>query len=535
MPGRLALGFAVLLLGAPPAPISAAPPSVTHLFPGGAQRGTTVEVTAGGSFDAWPPQVWSDRPGITLEPAKAKGKFTVKVPGDAVPGIVRFRFHTPDGASPIRPFQIGTLPDVLEKEPNDEPKTAQPVANSVVVNGQLGKNGDVDCFAISLKRGETLVASLAGHEALNSPMDAMLQIVSADGFVLETNNDFHGLDPQIVFPAPRDGTYIVRVHAFPSQPDASIRFAGGDAYVYRLTLTTAGFLDFATPLAVQKPTDPIRLEGWNIPADVKPMVVDSPTGSATLTLFHPKLANLAHIRREPHPTFPNPPTIPPTPPFSVTGHISKPDGEATIPFSAKKGEPLLVQVQSRTLGLDVNPMVRILDPSQKPVARGEQQNPNTDIEVSLRPAVDGIHTVTVRDLFSRGGARHHFLLRVVPAKPDFELTLTSDRFTVPAEKTVEIPVKIQRLHGFSKAIEYSAEGLPADVKLTVKPSTGKPDPNSATLVITAGKTPISMNFRILGHIPGEPGQSRSATAVLADPADRTSDLWLTVTGPAGKK
>ena len=43
-----------------------------------------------------------------------------------------------------------------------------------------------------------------------------MQVLSSDGFVLEQNHDYHGLDPQVVFTVPRDGTYIVRVFAFPS-------------------------------------------------------------------------------------------------------------------------------------------------------------------------------------------------------------------------------------------------------------------------------------------------------------------------------
>ena len=99
-------------------------------------------------------------------------------------------------------------------------------------------------------------------------MDAVLQVVSADGFVLAQNDDDVGRDPRIVFEAPAAGTYIVRLFAFPATPDSSIRFAGGSAFVYRLTLTTGGFLDHAFPLAVGR-DGPRAVEaiGWNIPED----------------------------------------------------------------------------------------------------------------------------------------------------------------------------------------------------------------------------------------------------------------------------
>lgn len=51
-------------------------------------------------------------------------------------------------------------------------------------------------------------------------MDGILQLLSAEGFLLEENNDDHGLDRQLVFTAPKDGAYLLRVFAFPSGPDA---------------------------------------------------------------------------------------------------------------------------------------------------------------------------------------------------------------------------------------------------------------------------------------------------------------------------
>ena len=45
-------------------------------------------------------------------------------------------------------------------------------------------------------------------------------------------------------------TNVVRLFAFPSVPDASVRLAGGERFIYRLTLTTVGFAEHAWPLAV---------------------------------------------------------------------------------------------------------------------------------------------------------------------------------------------------------------------------------------------------------------------------------------------
>src|SRR5262245_55328538 len=141
MSGRLLISFCVLgfLCGES----RSAPPTVTYLYPAGGQRGTKLEVTARGTFERWPVQVWtSDKP-LTASAGKDKGKLSISIAADAVPGIHWLRLHDAQGASTPRPFLVGMLPDVAEKEPNDEAVNAQVVSLPATVNGRLEKPGDV--------------------------------------------------------------------------------------------------------------------------------------------------------------------------------------------------------------------------------------------------------------------------------------------------------------------------------------------------------------------------------------------------------
>ncbi|HJZ54800.1 MAG TPA: PPC domain-containing protein [Gemmataceae bacterium] len=510
---------------------SAALPNITYLYPAGAQRGTSVEVTAAGNFDKWPVKVWASDKGVTVEPGKDKGKLSVTVAADAVPGVYWLRAFNDDGASGMRPFVVGMLPELAEKEPNDDPKTAQKFDGSAVVNGRLEKPGDVDCFAVSLKKGQTLVASLEANSTLKSPMDALLQIVSADGFVLDQNNDFRGLDPQLAFTAPKDGTYIARVFAFPSMPDSSIRFAGADTFIYRLTLTTGGFADYPLPLAVsaEKPGS-VAVVGWNIPDSARKLPV--PAAGDTATLFHPGIANPFRVRLEPHSCFDftTPPESQPklVPPFSVTGRLTA-GSESIFPVVGRKGQALSLQVQSRSLGLAVNPIIRVLDSEKKLLARAEPPKLSSDTTLSFTPPADGPFWVAVGDLFNGGGQRHVFLLRVVAAEPDYDLSVTSDRFAVPPGKSADIPVKVTRKNGFTKPVEVVAEGLPEGVKLEVKPPAGKADPNTVVVTLSAEKPSAGGAFRLVGRVKDEPATARTARAPLPDFEETTADLWVTVT------
>jgi hypothetical protein len=517
--------------------VSAAPPSVTHLYPAGAQLGTTTDISASGTLDPWPVKVAVSGQGVSVVPAKDKGKFVVTVPKDAAPGVYWLRAHNDEGVSGLRPFIVGTLPEIAEKEPNDEVKKPQEIAGNVVVNGKLEKSGDVDCFGVAIKKGQTLVASLEANHLLKSPMDAIMQIVSADGFVLDENHDHHGLDPQLAFTAPKDGTFIVRVFAFPSQPDSSIRFFGSEACIYRLTLTTGAFADHAMPLAVSKPEDAakVQLEGWNIPKGVKLDSRLSEDGTHA-TLLGSEVANPVRVRVEPHPTFDKLPAELKAP-FSFTGRIEKP-GEVLIPFEGKKGQPLSVQIESQVFGLAVNPVIRVLDASQKQLARAEPSKLHSDTGLSFTPPTDGQYTIAVSDLYGGGGPRFAFLLRVTPPVPDYELTVLADRFTLEAGKPLSIPVKIARKGGFAKPVELVAEGLPEGVKFEItQPAKGaKTDPNTITVSLTTEKA-VTAPFQLVGKVKDEPKFTRQAIAPLADFETTTADLWITagVAPPPKKK
>jgi hypothetical protein len=485
---------------------SAAPPALTNLYPAGAQRGTSVEFTATGTLDA-STKVWASGKGVTVEATKTKGKFKVTVAKDATPGTYWLRAHNAEGASGLRPFIVGTLPEVTEKEPNDDYKKPHTLDSSCVVNGKLAKSGDVDCFAMKVKKGQTLVASLEAHHTLRSPMDAMLQILSSDGFVVAENNDFRGLDPQIAFTARQDGTYIARVYAFPSQPDASIRYFGSDACIYRLTLTTGPFADYSLPLAVGSAAKEVEAEGWNLTPQTRKLTL-APGDDHFATAFGANVANTLRVCRDPHPIFAKADgTL--KPPFSATGRIESPRTETAIAVEGKKGQPLTLQVESRSLWLAVNPVVRVLDKAGKQLTRAEPGKLNSDTTLTFTPPADGVYTIAVSDLFAGGGPRYVFLLRVL-TEPDYDLTVTTDRFAITPGKPMTIPVKVTRLRGFTKDVEVVAEGLPDGVKVEVtKPA--KPDPNK---------------------VKDEPKFTRTVHAPLAEFEDTTAELWLAPTTQA---
>jgi hypothetical protein len=521
--------LALLLALAPASFASAAPPVVNGFFPAGGQRGTTVEVAALGTFAPWPTQVWVDAPGLEVKPAKEAGKLLVAIAADATPGVYQLRLYNAEGASIARPFLVGTLPEIAEKEPNDDPLKPQVLNTSrVVVNGRLDKAKDVDVFSLKLKKGETLVASLEANRTLRSPMDGVLQILSADGFVLEQNDDWRGIDPQIAFPVPKDGVYLIRVFAFPAIPDATIGFAGGEKFIYRLTLTTGPFLESAFPLAVpQGSASKVELVGWNLTDELKMLPITPRAGAEILTLFHPSLASTFTLRQETHPVLTRasrePMMIPI--PATISGRLQKPGDRDQYRFEAKKGQKFTFRVEARGLGFLLDPVLRVNDSQGKMLAEAKAAALDADPALDFTMAVDGKVSLEVRDLHDGAGLRHAYLLHAGFAAPDYDLKLASDRFVMASGKPLDIPVVLEPRGGFKSDLDLRVEGLPPGV--TASTVAG---PKTLTLKLVGESPPWSGPIRVVGVPKTKDAPQRPARAAVADLAATTESLWLTVTG-----
>lgn len=517
--------IALALIALCPVAVGAAPPKLDYLFPAGAQRGTTVEITAAGTFSRWPVQAHIQGNGIAVKPAKARGKLAITVAKDAEPGVYWIRLYDDQGATIARPFIVGMLPEVMEQEPNDDPKKPQLLPQSnLIVNGRLDKPGDVDTFAVKLTKGQTLVASLEAYRTLRSPMDGVLQILSADGFVLEQNDDYHDLDPQIAFAVPKDGTYLVRLFAFPSAPDATVRFAGKENYVYRLTLTTGPFVEYTYPLAVARtaPTT-VELIGWNLPADLRRFKVTPRDGTDTLTLFDPRSANPFYVRRDPNnviakvkATRAEPLVV--TPPITITGKLERRGDIDVYQFDARKGQKLAIRIEARTLGFPLDPVLVVIDAAGKTIVQTKAAALGTDPSLDFTPTQDGAYRLEVRDLVGAGGMRHVYRLRIAPLAADFELKVVTDTFRLTPAKPLEIPVTVTRLSGFNQPITLSVEGVPKDIEVTATPK-------GITLRL-AQKTPFAGAIRILGT--SKDGSRRVAHATITELGRVTESIWLNV-------
>lgn len=535
--------------------VSSAPPTLSHLFPAGGQRGAKVTVTCTGEF-AWPVEAWGS--GLEVTPAAEKGKLEISIPADLPEDRFWIRLFNAEGASAIAPFLIGNLPELEEKEPNNSPRTAQPLATpQVVINGVLLAS-DVDGFAVPLEAGQTLVAAVDANARLGSPIDAILQIALADGTVLAENHDDFQLDPRLAYTATRPGTYIVRLFAFPSTPGTNIGFHGAANCVYRLTLTTGRYITHAVPLAVPAANPgTVEVLGWNIPPGTRlPVVRYGESRPGALPEFEPQndlrvspdarpglalapdFAGAAQVRLLPDTYKPAASSGEAAGPLSLpaylTGLLDKPGKTDVHRIPLQKGQTLIATVESQTLGLRLDPLVQLSDPAGTVVVEVDDAGAMRDPALVHRAAHDGEYRLTIRDRFRHGGERYGYLLTARLEEPDFELSAAGDAFVVTAGKPTEIPIKIQRRsppEGTVGPITIEALGLPAGVEAAAVVS--EPTGSTATevkLTLTAAGPASSGLFRIVGKASA-PRMLERAAHTPAKLGASLDSFWLTVVVP----
>jgi ribosomal protein L40E len=192
-------------------------PFVTSIFPLGGRVGEPVKI----EMDGW------NLEKTTLAPP----------PKDARPGHHLIAATNGKFVSNYVPFALDTLPECLDKEPNDEPSKAQKVNLPIIVNGRADRPGDWDVFEVEGKAGETIVAEVHARR-LGSPLDSFVKATGADGKIIALDDDHYdaasGLntdhaDSYLMVKLPADGKYFIHLGDTPRR--------GGKEYAYRLRIS----------------------------------------------------------------------------------------------------------------------------------------------------------------------------------------------------------------------------------------------------------------------------------------------------------
>ena len=200
-------------------------PFVTSIFPLGGRVGdqTTVKLTG-----------WN----LPVNELTLDGK-------DKEPGVIPVSVRTGELARPSTgglvsnsvPFAMDTLPECLEKEPNNEQPGAQQLTLPIIVNGRIDQPDDRDVFRFEGRAGDEIVAEVYARR-LDSPLDSVLKLTDSASLQLAFNDDHqdkgaglttHHADSLLRTTLPADGTYYLHI--------SDAQHKGGEVYGYRLRIS----------------------------------------------------------------------------------------------------------------------------------------------------------------------------------------------------------------------------------------------------------------------------------------------------------
>jgi hypothetical protein len=180
-------------------------------------------------------------------------------------------------------FATESLSETAEQEPNNDREKALRVYPPLIVNGRIDEPGDWDAYAFHCRAGGQIVAEVKARR-LNSPLDSVLRLVTAEGRELAVNDDHedksaglttHHADSRLSVTIPDDGLYYLHL--------GDTQGKGGPDFAYRLHIN-AQRPDFELRVV---PSSINARAGTTVPLTVHALRKDGFTGDIQLALADP--------------------------------------------------------------------------------------------------------------------------------------------------------------------------------------------------------------------------------------------------------
>lgn len=370
------------------------PPTLNSVSPLGLARGTTSEITVEGLNLARASAIYFSEPGITgkivrikelpdladvrlgsngtvstidLGPLPPRNQVTVEVQVSSKTAIgpVAFRLKTPLGTTPEGRFLVEPYyGETADNEPNDTIESAVETFLPTILTGAISKPGDVDTFKIKVSAGEQLVFE-NGAAAIGSTLQAVVEILAQDQSVLQRFGTRGGMDAiRFAYRFEKAGTYYVRVSDY--------QHSGKSSNFYRIKAGNFALVDRAYPLGLQAgQTREIALAGWNLaPATVKVEGKANAGNPDTIKLRPDGAFNEVKLALGQEPEIEgagNGQLV--SVPVTINGRLEKAGSHAEYRFHARKGQKLILDVNARRLGSDLDSFLEVLDAAGKPIER----------------------------------------------------------------------------------------------------------------------------------------------------------------------
>jgi hypothetical protein len=260
------------------------------------------------------------------------------------------------GKPQAQPLPIKPKPPLVEKEPNDSPRTGQNVKLPATIHGSIGRAGDVDFFRFEAKAGQEIGVQV--QPLANAKLEVVLQLIDSDGRILAESAK--GLLGCV---CPKAGVYALGIR--------DREYRGDPGRQYQLTMGDIPIVTSVFPLGVERGTaTEVHLEGVHlgrtrsVPLKV---LADAAPGSRMPVPVAKGVLGDPSVRIDEFPQVPFSPSATIPIPGTVNGRIDQPGATQTWRFHAKKGQRLLLEVHANRIGSPLDSVIEILDAQGQPL------------------------------------------------------------------------------------------------------------------------------------------------------------------------
>lgn len=427
----------------------------------------------------------------------------VTVDADGAPGKRELRLGTGTTLTNPMVFEVGTMPEVQELEPNNDraypplpnmPKlislpSDKPLETPVLLNGQI-MPGDVDRFRFRARQGQQLVIETHARSLIPYLADAVpgwfqatVALYDAQGREVAFADDYRfNPDPVLFYRIPRSGDYELEIR------DSIYR--GREDFVYRVAVGEQPFITQAFPLGGKEGVETVAaIAGWNLPESSIPL--DTKPGGDSIrqvTLHKAKecsnpvpyaVDSLPECSEaESNDTIGGAQRI--ELPTIINGRMDKPGDVDVFAFTARAGDKIAAEVYGRRLNSPLDSLLRLTDASGKVLELNDdymlkEEHLHTNMMGLLTHHADSYlmaeapqaatYYVHITESQRHGGEAYGYRLRVAVAEGDFALRVAPSSVSVRGGGIVPISVHALRKDGYNGEIEVALKNAPEGFKL----------------------------------------------------------------------
>ena len=530
--------------------------SVGYIYPAGAERGTTAEITVGGQNVNKATSVIVSGKGIKVEIVKLNEQeqtvqkkkksrklddqsspqladqlnLRITIDKNAAPGLRDLRLQSPVGISNKLNFEVGQYPNVLENK-GSTPKNPNPIEKlPAVLCGQI-LPGETDYFSFKAEKGITLVASVKARalvpfiaDAVPGWFQSVISLKNSKGKEVAYCDDFrYNVDPTIVLKVPENGTYTLSIH------DAIYR--GREDFNYRIELGEIPFVQSVYPAAgkVGKKTE-LTFAGVNLKSN-KLSFKSEIEGNNTVTVvgLNGEISNSVPfwgVSKSTNLLVNDKNKLQITDNKVIFDTLDLKNRSKQYVYLTDANETVTFEVMARRIGSLLDGRLRLLDEYGKLLAEADDLEDDmqglmtfhADPQLTYNFKIPGRYYLEVEDVLDNRGSDYFYVLEKKKVTLPFEVFVSPATLSVPRGGTSIFTVTVNSKEKLNKPIELNLSGLPFGTKLSNQKIPAGAKKKEVSVTIPEGSREGNYDLKLSASLfdPKNQSDGKSLNAVAAD-------------------